>query len=69
MSKLFSFLAGMICGALVGALLALLLAPDSGDNLRSDVVGRWEAATAEARQAMDAKRRELEAQFDQLKSS
>lgn len=69
MNKLFSFLAGMLCGALVGAFLALLLTPTSGEQLRSDAVARWEAALAEARQAMEAKRKEMEQQFEQMKSS
>lgn len=69
MNKLFSFLAGMLCGALVGAVLVLLLTPASGEQLRSDAITRWETAMAEARQAMDDKRKEMEEQFQQMKSS
>jgi gas vesicle protein len=69
MSKLFSFLAGMLCGALVGTVLALLLTPASGEKLRADAMARWDTAMTEARQAMEEKRRELEAQFEQLRSS
>lgn len=69
MSKLFSFMAGMICGALVGAMLALLLTPASGEKLRADAQARWDTARAEARQAMEDKRKELENQFEQMKSS
>jgi len=69
MNKLFSFLAGMICGALVGTVLALLLTPNSGEQLRADAMNRWEAAMTEARQAMEQKRQELEEQFEQMKSS
>jgi gas vesicle protein len=68
MTKLFSFLAGMICGALVGTVLALLLTPDSGEQLRATALNRWEAALSEARQAMDQTRQELEQQFEQMKS-
>lgn len=69
MNKLFSFLAGMICGALVGTFLALLLAPASGEKLRADAVARWETALAEARRAMEQKRTEMEDQFEQMKAS
>jgi gas vesicle protein len=69
MNKLFSFLAGMLCGALVGTFLVLLLTPSSGQQLRADAAARWEAAMAEARQAMQEKRKELESQFEQLKAS
>lgn len=69
MNKLFSFLAGMLCGALVGTVLALLLTPASGQQLRSDAAARWEAAMADARQAMEEKRKELEEQFQQMKAT
>jgi gas vesicle protein len=69
MNKLFSFLAGMICGALVGAFLALLLTPSSGEQLRTTAVARWEGALEEAREAMEAKRKEMEEQFEQMKAS
>jgi gas vesicle protein len=67
MNRLFSFLAGAMCGALVGATTALLLAPSSGEVLRADAVARWEEALREARQAMEQTRRDLEAQFEQMK--
>jgi gas vesicle protein len=66
MNKAISFLAGVLCGALVGATVALLLAPESGEELRNDVVARWEEALSEARQAMEDTRRELQAQFEQM---
>lgn len=67
MNKFFSFLAGALCGALVGALTALLLAPSSGDELRHDMVARWEEALAEAHKAMEDTREQMQAQFDQMK--
>jgi gas vesicle protein len=69
MNKLFSFLAGMLCGALVGTVLALLLTPSSGEQIRTEAVNRWETAMSEARQAMERKRHELEVQFEQMKSA
>jgi gas vesicle protein len=63
MRKIFSFLAGALCGALVGAVTALLMAPMSGNKLRDTAEARWEQTRFEARQAMEERRRELEAQF------
>lgn len=68
MNRFFSFSAGALCGALVGAVLALLLTPASGSQLRSDATNRWETAVREARQAMDETRREMEAEFEQMKN-
>lgn len=67
MNKIFSFLAGALCGALVGGAAAILLAPASGEQLRADAQARWEQALQEAQQAMEETRRELEAQFEQMK--
>jgi gas vesicle protein len=67
MNKLFSFLAGSICGALVGAVTALLLTPASGQQLRSNAEARWDLAMQEAQRAMDEKRQELNTQFEQMK--
>jgi gas vesicle protein len=66
MNKMFSFLAGMICGALVGATAALLLTPAPGEAIRRDVLTRWEEAFSEAREAMEDTRRQMEAQFQQM---
>ena len=69
MSKMLSFLAGAICGALVGGTAALLLAPSSGEGLRSEMMNRWREALDEARLAMEETRRELQSQFEQMQQS
>lgn len=66
MNKLMSFLAGGLCGVLVGAAIALLLAPSSGQQLRDDVVTRWEDALSEAKKAMEETRADLQKQFEQM---
>ncbi len=66
MNKMLSFVAGAFCGAIVGATAALILAPASGEDLRSEMVNRWEEALAEAKQAMEETRLELQTQFDQM---
>jgi len=66
MNKVLNFMAGAICGALVGGVAALLLAPTSGEELRSDVTARWEEALAEAHQAMEDTRLQMQQQFEQM---
>jgi gas vesicle protein len=66
MNKSLSFIAGALCGAVVGATAAILLAPASGEDLRHDMVFRWEEALSEARQAMEDTRLELQSQFEQM---
>ncbi len=69
MNKVFSFMAGAICGALVGGVTALLLTPASGNDLRAEAVARWEAAKQDAQQARSQTRQQLEAEFEQMKGS
>ena len=66
MNRILSFVAGALCGALVGAAVGLLLAPESGEELRADVVARWHEALDEARMAMEETRRDLQTQFEQM---
>ena len=66
MNKMLSFLAGALCGAVVGATAALLLTPSSGEQLRTKATARWDEALAEARQAMEQTRHDLELQFEQM---
>ena len=66
MNKILSFMAGTLCGAVVGATVALLLAPASGEELRSEMTHRWEDALNEARLAMEETRRDLQAQFEMM---
>jgi gas vesicle protein len=67
MNKVFSFLAGGLCGALVGSVTVLLLTPASGEQLRADANARWEAAVQAANQAMAAKRLEKEVEFERMR--
>jgi gas vesicle protein len=69
MNKVFSFLAGALCGALIGSTTALLLTPASGEQLKANAINRWQTAVADAKQAMTDKQRELELQFEQATQS
>lgn len=60
MRKFFSFLAGTVMGALVGATVALLLAPSSGETLRSQMRDRMATLQDELAQAATERRIELE---------
>ena len=67
MKKLFSFLAGALCGALVGSVTVLLMTPASGEEMRADAKARWDEAMQEAQKARDETRKRLEEQFEQMK--
>jgi gas vesicle protein len=67
MQRTLSMMAGMMCGLVVGAVAALLLAPQSGAELRGHTEEWFGAAMEEARHAAMAKRIELQDQFAALK--
>ena len=67
MRRMFSFLAGALCGAIVGAVAALLLAPASGLELRQGIRLRVDDLVAEGRRAAEDRRAELQAQLAALK--
>ncbi len=64
MKRIFSFMAGALCGAVVGGVATLLLTPASGEDLRTQAEARWQDAKNEAQLAMDERQRELEDQFE-----
>jgi gas vesicle protein len=66
-----SFLAGVVIGGLIGAALGLLLAPQTGDELREHVgefvdgkKAEWDEAINEGRAAADQARAELVSGMD-----
>jgi gas vesicle protein len=68
MRKIFGFMIGIFVGALVGSTIALLLAPESGDNLRSSLRQRGQNFFGEIRQAADRRRIELKDRLENLRS-
>lgn len=68
MRKIFGFMIGIVVGGLVGSTVALLLAPDSGAELRSDLRKRGAAFQAEIRNAADTRRIELRERLDELRT-
>jgi gas vesicle protein len=67
MRKFFSFLIGTVMGALVGATVALLLAPESGEELRGSIRQRFENLQVEIQEATANRRIELEKQLANLR--
>jgi gas vesicle protein len=68
MRKAFGFLIGVIVGALVGSTVTLLLAPESGDQLRGEIRERGSAFLAEVRHAADNRRIELQSRLEELRA-
>ncbi|OQX62972.1 MAG: hypothetical protein B5M51_05575 [Anaerolinea sp. 4484_236] len=68
MRKIFGFLIGVVVGGLVGSTVALLLAPDSGEELRGMLRERGVAFQAEIRNAADARRIELRERLEELRT-
>jgi len=66
-----SFLAGVVIGGLIGAALGLLLAPQTGDELREHVGGLiderkagWDDAVNEGRAAAEQARAGMVSEYD-----
>ena len=67
MRKIFGFLIGVTVGGLVGSTIALLLAPESGQQLRSELRSRGDAFFNEVRHAADERRIELRQKLDAMR--
>ena len=68
MRRIFGFMIGIVVGGLVGSTVALLLAPDSGEELRGQLRERGMAFQAEIRNAADTRRIELRDRLDELRT-
>ncbi len=66
MRKAMAFTFGAIIGGVLGAVTALLLAPYSGDELRSAIQKQVDSLQMEIKDAAQQKRAELEAQLEEL---
>lgn len=67
MKKFFSFMMGVIMGGLVGATVALLLAPFSGETLRSQIRERVSTLQSELTEVAATRRTELEKQLARMR--
>lgn len=68
MRRMFGFLIGILVGALVGSTVALLLAPESGEQLRGELRERGAGFLADVRQAADSRRIELQSRLEELRA-
>jgi gas vesicle protein len=68
MNRALNFLLGATLGGIIGATLAILLAPYSGEELRTEINLKSERIRNEVSQAAAERRAELERQLASLKS-
>jgi gas vesicle protein len=68
MRRMVGFMIGIFVGALVGSTVSLLLAPESGAELRGRLRARGEGLLAEVREAADTRRAELTDRLQTLRA-
>ena len=68
MRRMFGFLIGVFVGSLVGSVIALMLAPESGETLRSQLRDRGQNFLNDVRHSADARRIELRKRLDDLRA-
>lgn len=68
MRRMVGFVIGIFIGALVGSTVSLLLAPESGAELRGRLRARGEGLLAEVREAADTRRAELTDRLQALRA-
>jgi gas vesicle protein len=62
------FLIGITVGGLVGSTIALLMAPESGDQLRTELRSRGENFFNEVRHAADERKIELRQRLEVMRT-
>jgi hypothetical protein len=67
LGSLFRFVGGVLIGATAGAVGAALLAPKSGEQLKSDARSYWEQVKQAGAEAEALRRAELETKFKKAK--
>ena len=68
MRRMFGFLIGILVGALVGSTIALLMAPETGEDLRGQIRERGQGFFNEVRHAADSRRIELRGRLETLRA-
>ncbi len=68
MRRMFGFMIGIAVGSLVGSTIALLMAPESGDELRSQLRYRGQNFFSDVRHAADERRIELRQRLDEMRT-
>jgi gas vesicle protein len=68
MRKILSFLSGRIMGGLVGAVVAILMAPNSGNEMRLQLQQRTNRLREDIKAVAEQRRSELERELEVLRS-
>lgn len=68
MRRMFGFLIGITVGGLVGSTIALLLAPESGEELRGQLRDRGQNFYNDVRHAADERRIELRQRLETMRA-
>ena len=68
MRRMFGFLIGITVGGLVGSTIALLMAPESGENLRGQLRDRGQNFFNDVRHAADERKIELRHRLDAMRA-
>jgi len=68
MRQIMGFFVGIFIGWLVGATIALLLAPQTGENLRGEISSRSTGFVDEIKDAVDSRRMQLERQLEAMRA-
>jgi len=68
MRKIFGFMIGILVGSLVGSTIALLMAPESGEELRGQIRDRGQNFINDVRHTADARRIELRNRLETLRA-
>jgi gas vesicle protein len=68
MRRMFGFLIGITVGGLVGSTIALLMAPESGEELRSQLRNRGQNFFYEVRHAADERKIELRQRLEDMRT-
>jgi gas vesicle protein len=65
---MFGFLIGIMVGGLVGSTIALLIAPESGDELRGLIRQRGQGFVNQVRSAAQTRQIELEERLEMMRA-
>jgi gas vesicle protein len=65
---MFGFLIGVFVGGVVGSSIALLMAPESGENLRLQLRNRGQSLANDIRHSADVRRIELRNRLETMRA-
>ncbi len=68
MRRMFGFLMGIFVGSLVGSIIALLMAPESGENLRLQLRNRGQSLANDIRHSANVRRIELRDRLESMRA-